>query len=465
MSLLKSKIIPIFIIVLIILFINAKNDKPQWVDVTPKSDDLIFGIGGPSKDINNSVSLAYQMIARFIGVEVKSVLTKNKEISTSLNYGKAFFKKDIETDLTEEFNQSISENSSANLYGALIKERWQNKKTKEWWVLVEMPKSSIEKMIKEKTIFIDNLVTTFKGFSEKNNFVNKTIVIGNFSIKDKNSSSEFSNFLESISTSIIVENRFFAMYDKSKFLDELNKNKLNTNIVSYNNTRGLNVLGKNILEIKTNKININGIINGEYWVQDENTSLIFYLIDFDTSKILDSKRFDIPNKRLPQGIKLEPDNIRDIEKINMQLNLTSSGSEKQILEVWTNRGEGGIYKEKEKMIINVRSNIDCYIKIYHRTASGIVTMVFPNKFDKNNFLTNNKTYRIGDDKYAFDFEITPPFGTEIITVTSKKSQFSDLQNEIFNNIVRQFDKSKDITIIIKEDNPEQTANCSYTVIK
>jgi len=319
--------------------------------------------------------------------------------------------------------------------------------------------------MKEKTIFIDNLISAFKGFSEKNNFSNKTIVIGNFSIKDKNSSSEFSNFLESISTSIIVENRFFAMYDKSLFLNELNKNKLNTNIVSYNNIRGLNVLGKNIQEIKTNKININGIINGEYWVQDNNTSLIFYLIDFESSKILDSKRFDIPNKQLPEGIKLEPDNIKDIDKINKELNLNTADSEKQILEVWTDKGEGGIYKEKDKMIINVRSNKDCYIKIYYRTASGEVSMVFPNKYDMNNFIIKDKVYRIGDDKYAFDIELTPPFGTEIITLTSRQSQFSDLLNEKYPNIIRQFDKSKDITVIIKEDNPEQIANCGYTVIK
>lgn len=222
---------------------------------------------------------------------------------------------------------------------------------------------------------------------------------------------------------------------------------------------------KNIQEIKTNKINVNGIINGEYWVQDNNTSLIFYLIDFGTSKILDSKRFDVPNNRLPQGIKLEPENIKDIEKINKELNAGPINSEKQILEVWTDKGEGATYKVKEKMIINVRSNKDCYIKIYYRTSAGEVAMIFPNQYDKNNLIQKDKVYRIGDDKYAFDFELTLPFGTEIITVTSKQSQFPDLQNEKYLNIIKQFDKSKDITSIIKDDSPDQIANCSYTVIK
>lgn len=103
---------------------------------------------------------------------------------------------------------------------------------------------------------------------------------------------------------------------------------------------------------------------------------------------------------------------------------TAKGAE---ISVWTKKKE---YRVGEKLQVHFRAKEDCYVYLYHESARGEVTLIFPNEFDGENFIEGGKQYTIPDDSYGFDFIIQPPLGTERIKalVTREKQVAAGWRN-------------------------------------
>ena len=86
------------------------------------------------------------------------------------------------------------------------------------------------------------------------------------------------------------------------------------------------------------------------------------------------------------------------------------------LDLWIDKGNGGVYREGDKLYVNLKADRDCYVKLVYLTASGQKIVIFPNEFDKNTKIRGNRLYQIPNETAGFDFVIEPPFGAEMLIV-------------------------------------------------
>lgn len=63
------------------------------------------------------------------------------------------------------------------------------------------------------------------------------------------------------------------------------------------------------------------------------------------------------------------------------------------------------------------------LRILSIGPDGSVTELFPNKFDRQNYIEANRVYRIPGDRPFFIKVQGPAFGTEVIKVVASSAQF------------------------------------------
>ncbi|HBT25568.1 MAG TPA: hypothetical protein DEA58_02590 [Pseudothermotoga sp.] len=85
------------------------------------------------------------------------------------------------------------------------------------------------------------------------------------------------------------------------------------------------------------------------------------------------------------------------------------------VKVWLNKPEGAVYQVNESLNIYFKANKSCYVLIYDIRTDGKITLLFPNKYDSNNYIAPNVTYKLPISN-LYSFKITPPEGKEYIQI-------------------------------------------------
>ncbi|MCX7020352.1 MAG: DUF4384 domain-containing protein [bacterium] len=78
------------------------------------------------------------------------------------------------------------------------------------------------------------------------------------------------------------------------------------------------------------------------------------------------------------------------------------------------RADHARYHVGDSIKINFGVNRDSNVFIFDTDASGLTHQIFPNYYDRSNFLRAGKTYYIPDRSY--DLEISPPSGNNTLTI-------------------------------------------------
>jgi hypothetical protein len=81
------------------------------------------------------------------------------------------------------------------------------------------------------------------------------------------------------------------------------------------------------------------------------------------------------------------------------------------------------------MRLLVKSESDCYAKIYYTDVEGKVQLLFPNAWERNNFLRAGPVYRIPNEGMVFELEMGEPYGVESVRLVAQDVQFDDLGNK------------------------------------
>jgi tetratricopeptide (TPR) repeat protein len=87
-------------------------------------------------------------------------------------------------------------------------------------------------------------------------------------------------------------------------------------------------------------------------------------------------------------------------------NATSRGVR---IEVWTEKTSYGIGDE---VIFHIRSNCDCYVTLLDLQTSGGLYVLFPNAFQKENYVSANRIYSIPASQASFSINVAGPTGVE-----------------------------------------------------
>lgn len=116
--------------------------------------------------------------------------------------------------------------------------------------------------------------------------------------------------------------------------------------------------------------------------------------------------------------------------------------EKSGVRVWTERGCGSTYEIGESLTIKVRSERSGYLTLFDLTPSGEVQILFPNRYQQDNYVQGGKTYEVPRPGDPFRLRIGLPRGIDYIlaTVTEKDKQ---LVREDFSYYSQAFPKLQD----------------------
>ena len=280
------------------------------------------------------------------------------------------------------------------------------------------------------------------------------IGLGVFHYSDKSIAGNFSSYLENKLGLVLNRTGRFELVDREKLDVILEETRFGLSGLVDENTR-----------VEPGRLKgLQGILSGRYYDSGESVRLYLELLDLETGTIISSKEVILPKNEIPGNIHILPDNYNDALFILDELaDLKNTGPGLLTVKAWTKRGNGGTYHNGENLVINFYSNNDCYIKIYHIDVRGKISLIFPNHIYSDNFITANRIYKIPDSRYNFNFELSPPFGTEFIKVISSIKQFQYIEEsfEELENISEEI-VSKGLRITEKE---EQTTELliSYTI--
>lgn len=166
-----------------------------------------------------------------------------------------------------------------------------------------------------------------------------------------------------------------------------------------------------------------------YYIEGDNIKLYFKLNKNDSPEILAGTDRTMPKTLIPDSISIKPVNFDNYKIYNQG----SPVLEKQDFNVvlWAERGSYGIYKDGERLVLKIKSDKDCYIKLLHTAVDGKITLIFPNKFENNNFIKANETYEFPSKSMGFDFVLGEPYGIETIHLIAQDTQFEDVKNIIY----------------------------------
>lgn len=284
-----------------------------------------------------------------------------------------------------------------------------------------------------------------------------SVVIGHFNYKTTRMSSEFTAYLkDKIETAIgaipsvkVISAREMAHY-------------LSSHGILFDGTaQGLAAIA-----------NADAVVTGSYWDTDKEIEIKTQIINRQ-GQTLGTAAIRIPRSFLPSSISLQPDNFTQIQT-DLALLEDNTQNKKLKIVVWTDKGDGGVYRENERLIVYLKANQDCYVKLVYHDAAGNNILIYPNQYtEKNALIKANTVYTIGgdDDGSKFRFEISAPFGTELIKAFASTRPIPDLERtslqELDNGLFLIRKDTKSILQTFKQsllkDSPDEFAESSVSL--
>ncbi|MDI6788632.1 MAG: DUF4384 domain-containing protein, partial [Planctomycetota bacterium] len=289
-----------------------------------------------------------------------------------------------------------------------------------------------------------------------------TITVANVNYQDKDLSSEFANYLiPELEAMMSQEPTLYKVISQKIFQDELKK---------YQGSIEDCQMGKFTAITTTVISTLNGLLGVNYWEKPATIEIKLKLLEVGSGRVLGATSVELPKGIFPEGIAYKPANEK-IAQQGLEVFTSTSGSAFKV-KVWADKGEGAVYKENEIVRFHFRSDKDCYVYLYHMDAEGNVKILFPNRFNDNNKIKANQVYTMPDETMNFDFQITSPFGTEMLKAIASLQPLKniDIKNIVdFKNIgkIGETNVREVITRSIKEVPKEGYAegNCVITTIK
>lgn len=167
------------------------------------------------------------------------------------------------------------------------------------------------------------------------------------------------------------------------------------------------------------------VLYGKYFEEGERVVVQGRLAD-QGEKLLAAESVRIKKSAIPADWRLVPVNYK--EQLAAGGNAAEGGDFR--LDLWVDKGNGGVYREGENIYINVRPQVEVYLKLINIAADGTQTVVFPNSFQRENRIRGGQTVSIPSLDAPFDIKVMPPsFGLETLIAFASTRPFPADQEE------------------------------------
>ncbi len=94
-----------------------------------------------------------------------------------------------------------------------------------------------------------------------------------------------------------------------------------------------------------------------------------------------------------------------------------------VVDVWTNKGEGAVYRPGERIRVYFRASADCYVTLYNVDTDGYVHLLYPARSLDQHSIQGGITYRIPGRRDPYDLTISGPSGIEYIEAVASAAPF------------------------------------------
>ena len=162
-------------------------------------------------------------------------------------------------------------------------------------------------------------------------------------------------------------------------------------------------------------------VSGSYRMERGGLEIRSRLIDTRTRNIQSSAHILIERKELnPEDLALI-DNMAEKFKSAEKRKSYQEQLEKLVAakphkssfkaDVWTDKQE---YEINEKIVFYVKADKNGYLTLFDVGPNGNITVIFPNKYHRENFIRAGVTYQVPSPNYGFEFDVRGPAGLERI---------------------------------------------------
>ena len=101
------------------------------------------------------------------------------------------------------------------------------------------------------------------------------------------------------------------------------------------------------------------------------------------------------------------------------------------VQIWTDHGDGGMYRKGDKMFVFLMANKDCYVRLIYHQADGKNIQIFPNPWREDNKIEGNRVYIIPSESDKFEFTVDEPYGAEVLKAFASSKPFPKVEGEFF----------------------------------
>lgn len=164
------------------------------------------------------------------------------------------------------------------------------------------------------------------------------------------------------------------------------------------------------------------------------------IVDKDGNE-LSSSNIKVERSSIKWDIK--PPNISEIKETEKEVGSAIKNDFK--VDLWIDKGDGGIYRKGEEISIWVKCEVDCYLKVLYLDAEGNRTLMFPTKHDIRNSLRKGEIYSLHEKN---TYEVSPPFGSEMIIAFASTEPIKDKGEVEIGGGFKGFNKGKKVSEIV-----------------
>ncbi len=482
--------------------VNAINQLVRYCGVEVKTIDeyLITTQDKSSKIVDPTVSskeknhqLAEAFIRHIRGIEWYNCKTKysdNKTITTGWLSSVLIAIPKEEIEKIKQYDQEIKEEkkleSKKLLENKILEE--ENKKQ----LIKDEQKISEEKQFKEKQIEKEKIRIKIKTVSDIYNTAQeqekKGEILSSFEMLDKASEMLAGISNEIYLSEILKEEKLEAQLTLSNI--DFFKEKIKKNIIIQKISgdrqivkKGERILNPLIIELKYNNgesnipiknVPITISIPGKFGkiediytdadgkavynafavsTDDESYSSIDAILKYKNENIKSVRFIIITEKSKNESFSLDSTKIQVnkteiLNSIDQLFYKIRQEKPEFKVEVWTDKKE---YYIGELIKFHIKASRDCYVTLIDIATSGIVYILFPNKYSQNNFIQADKNYYIPGEDYGFKMKVSNPPGIEKVKVIAAINPISifdmNFNNSFFEIDVKSNATAKEIEIL------------------
>lgn len=155
------------------------------------------------------------------------------------------------------------------------------------------------------------------------------------------------------------------------------------------------------------------VVWGDYWEQGDSILVSARLTGSDGARLASAQIF-MPRAAVAYVVRppaIDPD-------------LPAPPANGIPIHIWTDRGDGGLYVEGDRLAVFVQTESDGYLRLLYRQVDGTIIQIFPNRMSGDERVIADQVVAIPDVEAAYDFVVQPPFGVEYLVAIAGSTPFA-----------------------------------------